>query len=745
MALVPRIGSHQHSLQLFRKKGGGVIISSATGEAVGVDSRFSSPGPVWRLLSADESNPAVGWSQVRVVSIGNGKWNVSAESPALRLERTVTVHEDHVAVADRLTAVAHNSFATDAQLPVAIQVEHTAAFTSNLTVVSAELPGSLYPFSCSTLENQDEFVTDGLSYGSFGNPAVYMQSEPFGVGLLPLDDVFQIHGVATQSALAVYPRGPRPGCAVTTPPSIQIADRNLGLHAGSSYIQEWAIYPTTQPCNDYYCFINAARKARWGKPSVQLNGTVRIALSHTDMRMLRGLKLICCVAFLVVQGYLSMNTNLPNADYSELEDAGFVQPWGQWSNSTWLKFLNQQAMHFITSDIPYTERAEVCRPQQRLYCTGSCFVHELPEDSAAGLRLLTERLRALPNSTAAAHPKLMYMDTWLSSETDAAAKYEDSRVLSKDGVQLTYGKCAKGKDYPLFFGTTDNKYGKELEAYISKALDLGYEGIYHDDFMLNNVGYTFDTSGELWDNASVVMDPSTLTATRRAASLILLTQEHELNMLRKVRTHGGMMVYNGPPVTRSWTNAVNSDWAMYFAEDGEQCRVRFLHLSTPIALTRYSGGDTDVDPKYNATCKGTSDVSTCIAANILANLDYGVLPFLYDGLFRNGTGPNVLEHMFPIEVLRIEPGVVWGTNRIVTSKSGSYGFASLDSNGEATPRPVSGAAGATKASKQHVTTFLYYQGFLIRNHSVAGAVAQVEMVPGSVDMAVIVLTQFPAS
>ena len=64
---------------------------------------------------------------------------------------------------------------------------------------------------------------------------------------------------------------------------------------------------------------------------------------------------------MVVQGYLSMNTNLPDADYSELEDAGFVQPWDQWSNSTWLKFLNQQAMHFITSDIPYTEKAEVSR------------------------------------------------------------------------------------------------------------------------------------------------------------------------------------------------------------------------------------------------------------------------------------------------------------------------------------------------------------------------------------------------
>jgi hypothetical protein len=73
------------------------------------------------------------------------------------------------------------------------------------------------------------------------------------------------------------------------------------LAAGASYVQEWAIYPTTgqktpffapfiykmhhfsqdrlgtnirkalkkewrfliEPCNDYYCFINAARKARW--------------------------------------------------------------------------------------------------------------------------------------------------------------------------------------------------------------------------------------------------------------------------------------------------------------------------------------------------------------------------------------------------------------------------------------------------------------------------------------------------
>jgi hypothetical protein len=53
--------------------------------------------------------------------------------------------------------------------------------------------------------------------------------------------------------------------------------------------------------------------------------------------------------------------------------------------------------------------------------------------------------------------------------------------------------------------------------------------------------------------------------------------------------------------------------------------VRFNHLSTPMALTRFGGGSEDVDPKYQKTCKGTSDVAKCIAANIIANLDYGVL------------------------------------------------------------------------------------------------------------------------
>ena len=103
-----------------------------------------------------------------------------------------------------------------------------------------------------------------------------------------------------------------------------------------------------------------------------------------------------------------------------------------------------------------------------------------------------------------------------------------------------------------------------------------------------------------------------------------------------------------------------------------------------------------------------------------------------DGLLRNGSGPNVLEHMFPISVLRIEPGVVWGTDRVVTSASGTFGFAAIGDSGEALPELYD-------SRESSVMVALYYQGLLVRNDTLARtSVAHVSMVNGSVDMAVLV-------
>jgi hypothetical protein len=718
--------------------GGALVVHPAGGgDAFTVESTFSQPGADSdgfhppQLSSLTPNATGSGWgAAVAVDADADGQgWNVTASNSLFTLQRRVQLAgregaaPTHLHVTDTIDVHAHLDNATAPPGSAmqrfgvaAIQIRHTARFTHHgVTATAAELPGGLYPFDCSTLSNQGEYTKDGMSYGSFGNAAVYMQSATAGVGLLPIDDVFLVHGAATQRAVARYPRA-KNTCNVTTPPSIEIADLNLGLKRGRSYTQEWAVYPTSTG-GDYYSFINAARQTRWGEATVRLNGT----------------------------GYLSMNSNLPDVVYSELEDAGYSTPWGNWTEKTMETFLKHQSMHFVTTNIPYTKKNDPCRKSENLYCTGSCFVHELPPVYDAAMRQFARKVAAADRGAGVApRPRLVYMDTWLTSESNATSKYRDSAMLSpahsaSGEAQLAYEHC--GKDtvvYPLFFGTENNSYGQQLDAYVEKAFDMGFNGIYHDDFMLNDAGYTFDPAywGDPfepfnnWDGVSVVVEPRTLEAVRGAQSLVLLTQQHELAMLRRTRQRGGTMLYNGAPITRTWVDAVASGDAMYFAETGEQCRARFMHLSTPIALTRDSSQTSDLDPKYQETCHNTKDVAACLSANIIANLDYGVLSFLYDGLFKEGSGPNLLEHMFPIDVLHIEPHTVWGVDRIVTSSSGVYGFAQIDNRGYALPT-LDGDSG--------MTVYTYRSGALRNTTKVAagGDGAGITLQEGT-DVAVIV-------
>jgi hypothetical protein len=473
-----------------------------------------------------------------------------------------------------------------------------------------------------------------------------------------------------------------------------------------------------------------ARQDRWGAATTRLNGT----------------------------GYLSMNTNIPSLVYSHLEDAGYTKPWGNWTPAEMEEFLQLQSMHFVTTDIPYVKMgADPCRPGEDLYCTGSCFVNELPPNFDADMRQFAKAVTEADQL--AGHPprpNLVYMDTWLTTEKDAATKYRDSRILPSscrpDNLpsscpQQAHGRCAAAPNgvYPLFFGTSSNSYGKQLDKFVDKALAMGYSGIYHDDFACAEIAaYTFDPLGgywanpmqpyQYWDNFSVVVDTKSRSAIHGAKNLVLITQSHEVEMLKRLRKVGSNMIYNGAPITRTWSDTFRLSDSMYFAETSEQCRVRFMHLSTPIALTRDTSQSSDSDPKYQATCTGTTGKTACVAANILANLDFGVLSFLYDGLFEKGSSPNtVLQFMFPIEILRVEPRVVWGLDRIITSASGRYAFADTDAQGRALPTVALSA----------MTVLTYHKGVLMATKRVPPSTDgfELELLTGVADMAVLVRTR----
>ena len=71
----------------------------------------------------------------------------------------------------------------------------------------------------------------------------------------------------------------------------------------------------------------------------------------------------------------------------------------------------------------------------------------------------------------------------------------------------------------------------------------------------------------------------------------------------------------------------------------------WTHLFTPIALTRYGGQRKDLDPKYNSTCRAPLTLSDCLGRDVYDHLDYGVLPYLYDGLFSNSTNETILTRL----------------------------------------------------------------------------------------------------
>jgi len=75
------------------------------------------------------------------------------------------------------------------------------------------------------------------------NPSSYATTAGAGIGMLPLNDEFQVH--VTNSCLGGV---------------LGLADNSFVLGPGAEYTAEWVVIPTAQP--DFWAFVNAARRAR---------------------------------------------------------------------------------------------------------------------------------------------------------------------------------------------------------------------------------------------------------------------------------------------------------------------------------------------------------------------------------------------------------------------------------------------------------------------------------------------------
>ena len=171
-----------------------------------------------------------------------------------------------------------------------------------------------------------------------------------------------------------------------------------------------------------------------------------------------------------------------------------------------------------------------------------------------------------------------------------------------------------------------------------------------------------------------------ITAT--PGSIALLRLKEKLHILHTVvNTHGGVLLMNGQPITRSFREAAirAGPAVMAEVEDEQENFMLQTHLYSPLALTREGGAsyNFDLDFRYNRTCEACLNTTTattdhCMERSIVDHLDYGVLPFIIGRVFANQSSEPITQRLFPIEIERIGQGFVQGVGKLVTKKNGSW-------------------------------------------------------------------------
>lgn len=400
------------------------------------------------------------------------------------------------------------------------------------------------------------------------NPTIFGVTEKTGIGLLPLDDVFQVHATNFSDGQ-----------------SIGLEDRHLVLKPRATHISEWAIVLSAKP--DYFALINAARRLR----DVNFSIDGPFAFLRADPRNV-----------------------------------------GKWSDQQVAEFIRCKDPAFLCISIAY--------PQFKgRYPHGTAFQST---DFSQWNKEIARRRRIAPQVK-----QVPYFHCFIDASDDPEAKFFDSRLLRNDGTQGDYGQSF----YKIFVPTESNSYGRAVSRNVDIAFDdLGFDGIYWDEMEYSAFHYHY---GEPWDGVSADIDPKTMRVTRLKSSVALITQPWRLALAKRILARGPL-IGNGAPHTRSMAQLQFPR----FAETGVISNCTKVQLFTPIALGDHLTERSELDA-YRV---------------MLRALDYGCVYYWYNDLTVVPTHPTITSYMFPITPLELHEGFIIGVERILTNRSGIFGW-----------------------------------------------------------------------
>jgi hypothetical protein len=138
------------------------------------------------------------------------------------------------------------------------------------------------------------------------------------------------------------------------------------------------------------------------------------------------------------------------------------------------------------------------------------------------------------------------------------------------------------------------------------------------------------------------------------SSITLLTQPWRLALIRKIQKRGELIGNGGTPHTRTMTQIHFPK----FVETGSISNCTRNQLYTPIALGDHLTEQNETDA-YKV---------------MLRALDYGCMYYWYNDTKVIPTHHHLTSYMYPITPVELGEGYLIGEERIITNRSGIYGW-----------------------------------------------------------------------
>ena len=228
-----------------------------------------------------------------------------------------------------------------------------------------------------------------------------------------------------------------------------------------------------------------------------------------------------------------------------------------------------------------------------------------------------------------------YLHKNLCTERGNRGKYKDSVALDATSRKLSGSGIAA-----YYQPTLNNSYGKRLkDVYEYLVEDIG-ASIYMDEICLS---VTVWEKYSEWDNCTVTIDLATHAVTDTISIPNLLVRPWLEEMIAVLESRDRKLIANGPPATRT----LHDHHAMHFVEQGMGSGgLLAAQLSTPLAFCYHHG--------------------TRGFVHFRDALQHGFLCFVYSGDWSG--------RVFPFTPVEIRPGYIICRERIVTSRSGVFGW-----------------------------------------------------------------------